>query len=75
MHKDSKSFLGYVEAAPEMAAGLAVAVAAKANRRRSWFVAGVDFDLPSELSWGRSNDLRVQCMSVLDKITYTGVYV
>ena len=38
-HKDPKSFLGYIEAAPEsvMAAGLAVAVAAKSSRCRSRF--------------------------------------
>ena len=51
MHKDSKSFLGYVEAAPEsvMAAGLAAAVAAKSSRRRIRFVAGIDLDLVSEV--------------------------
>ena len=32
-----------------MAAGLAVAWAAKASRRRSRFVAGIDLDLPSEV--------------------------
>ena len=49
-HKDPKSFLGYIEAAPQsvMAAGLAVAAAAKSNHRRSRFVAGIDLDLPSE---------------------------
>ena len=50
-HKDPKSFLGYVEAAPEsvMAAGLAIAVAATASRRRSRIVAGINLDLPSEV--------------------------
>ena len=50
-HKDPKSFLGYIEAAPGsvMAAGLAVAVAAKDSRRRSHFVAGIDLDLSSEV--------------------------
>ena len=49
--KDPKSFLGYIEAAPEsvMAAGLAAAVAAKSSRRRIRFVAGIDLDLVSEV--------------------------
>ena len=50
-NKDPKSFLGYIEAAPESvtAAGLAAGVAANSSRRRIRFVAGIDLYLPSEV--------------------------
>ena len=53
-----------------MAAGLAVAVAAKASRRRSRFVAGIDLDLPSEVfgvdsSLSSSSSSLAVCLPVL----------